>query len=186
MLDAIQGVKIQFTSIPPIRRRRRCPCSLPPEQVSVLQEEIKSVLTKGAIKETSSQGGFLSNIHVVPKKDGGWRPIVDLRALNQCVVIQHFKMEGLHMLKEVLSKRDRMDKVDLKDAYLTVPIHVAHMKYLKFQWEEKTYEFLTLPFGLASAPRTFTKIMRLVVSHLRAQGIRLLSYIDNMLVIAES
>ena len=38
-----------------------------------------------------------------------------------------------------------MAKVDLKDAYLTVPIHSDHKKYLRFTWK-KLYQFKSLPF----------------------------------------
>lgn len=40
------------------------------------------------------------------------------------------------------------------------------------------------PFGLASAPRIFTKLMKPVVALLRKQGIRLI-YIDDILIMAE-
>ncbi len=33
---------------------------------------------------------------VVPKKDGGNRPVVNLKPLNQYLVYEHFKMEGIH------------------------------------------------------------------------------------------
>ena len=41
------------------------------------------------------------------------------------------------MLKEVLERNHWMGKVDLKDAYLTVPIHHSHTGYLKFLWKGK-------------------------------------------------
>ena len=43
-----------------------------------------------------------------------------------------------------------------------------------------------MPFGLTSAPRVFTKVMRPVVTFLRAQGIRLVIYLDDLLVLAQS
>ena len=70
------------------------------------------------------------------------------------------------MLKEVLEQNHWMGKVDLKDAYLTVPIHHSHMDYLKFLWKGKAYKFVCLPFGLASAPRTITKILKPVANFL--------------------
>ena len=38
---------------------------------------------------------FLSNIFLVGERDGGNRPVVNLRYLNQFIPYQHFKMEGL-------------------------------------------------------------------------------------------
>ena len=39
-------------------------------------------------------------------------------------------MEGLHLLPELIQQRDWMIKMDLKDAYLQVPIHEAHQSSL--------------------------------------------------------
>ena len=35
---------------------------------------------------------------------------------------QHFKVEGIHMLREIVAQDDWLAKLDLKDAYFTVPI----------------------------------------------------------------
>ena len=44
-----------------------------------------------------------------------------------------------------------MVSIDLKDAYLLVPINERDRKYLRFTWEDRMYEFQCLPFGLSSA-----------------------------------
>ena len=36
---------------------------------------------------------------LVPKKDGGQRPVINLKSLNRFVHTEHFKMEGLHILE---------------------------------------------------------------------------------------
>ena len=41
-----------------------------------------------------------------------------------------------------------MVKLDLKDAYLTVPIHSEHKWFLRFTCQGKHFQFRTLPFGL--------------------------------------
>ena len=93
----------------------------------------------------------------MPKKEGGQRPVINLKVLNQFVQAQHFKMEGVHTLKVILKPGDWLAKVDLKDAFFTIPIHVAHRKYLQFTFKGKVYEFNCLPFGLLSAPWVFTR-----------------------------
>lgn len=40
--------------------------------------------------------------------------------------------------------------------------------------------------GLVTAPRTFTKLLKLVATSLRQQGLRLILYLDNILLTAES
>ena len=75
-----------------------------------------------------------------------------------------------------------MITLDLKDAYLQIPIHQDH-QHLQFQWMERIYQFLCLPFGLTSAPRVFTKVLKPLVGTLRQMGIRLVVYLDNILIL---
>jgi hypothetical protein len=79
-----------------------------------------------------------------------------------------------------------MTKLDLKDAYLSVPIHPDSQKYLRFLWKNKTYQFKALPFGLNIAPMIFTRLMKPVAGFLRKRGVRLIVYLDDMLIIGAS
>ena len=94
------------------------------------------MLKKGAIRKTSvKKGQFLSNLFLVGKKDGGNRPVINLNYLNAFIPYLHFKMEGLHLLKNMLKEKDYMCKIDLKDAYFCVPPHQKYHKYIRFCWE---------------------------------------------------
>ena len=114
------------------------------------------------------------------------RPVVNLKGLNEYIVHHHFKMEGLHTLRELLKPGDWMAKVDLKDAYFMIPIHDANRPLLRFMAIECHYQFTCLPFGLSCAPWAFTKILKPVAATLRELGVRLVIYIDDILVVAES
>ena len=72
-----------------------------------------------------------------------------------------------------------MVKLNLKDAYYALPIHPSHRKYLRFIYQDRTYEFQCLPFGLYSAPQT----LKPVLAVLRSMGIRVVIYIDDMLLL---
>ena len=131
------------------------------EQMLVLDREVQDLLSKQAVRPYST-------LFAVPKKGGGWRPVINLKSLNSYLVqTPHFKMETIQSLKDVLHQGDFMVKMDLKDAYLTVPVHQDDHRYLRFMWKGKAFEFTTLPFGLAPAPFFFTKLLKPVVSFLR-------------------
>jgi len=114
------------------------------------------------------------------------RPVINLKALNQWVETPYSKLEGLTSLRDLLKQGDWLIKVDLKDAYLTVPIHPDHQCYLHFTVEGTDYQFTCLPFGLVCAPWVFTKIMKAVVTSLRSWGTRMIIYIDDILIMSES
>ena len=182
VLQAIQGYCLDLLACP-TQLRAPSEIHLPQEERALVSQEITKLLEKGAITQApSNQPGFISQLFLVPKKGGGQRPVINLKALNRFIRWEHFQMEGLHMLPDVLETRDWLVKADLKYAYLQVPIHPEHHKLLQFQWEGVTYNLQCLPFGLSSAPRVFTKIMRPIVGFLRQIGIRLLIYLDDMLI----
>ena len=78
-----------------------------------------------------------------------------------------------------------MAVIDLRDAYYSVPNSTKERKYLKFQHNGALYEFVCLPNGLSSAPRIFTKLLKPVFSKLRSEGILLIGYIDDIILIAD-
>ena len=65
-------------------------------------------------------------------------------------------------------------------------MHEAVRKYLRFVVNKKVYQFTCLPFGLATSPREFTKLLRPVVSLLRQQGVKLHVYLDDWLIRADT
>ena len=95
-------------------------------------------------------------------------------------------MEGLHTVKALIQQNDWMAKVDLKDAFFMVPIAQEHQHLLLFKIEMGTFHSKCLPFGLCTAPRVFTKVLKPAIELLRSVGIRLVIYMDDMLIMAHS
>lgn len=161
------------------------PIQFSAQDVALVDEEVASLLHKGAISLTSPHPrGFLSNVFLVDKTDGGKRPVINLSEFNKWLVYRHFKMEGIHLLRNVLRPIDWMARLDLEDTYLVIPIFQPHRQFLQFAWRHCVYEFTALPFGLSSAPWCFTKVLNPVVEFLRARGIRMIVYLDNLLLMA--
>lgn len=95
----------------------------------------------------------MSQLFLVPKKDGSQRPVINLKPLNLFIKKQKFKMEGARVIRGLLQEGDWMVSIDLKDAYLSVPVAQGDIHYL--------CEFQYLRFGLSSAPQVFTKLLKL-------------------------
>lgn len=187
LLEAISaGYKLELEAKPrqPYPPVFRAPAIAVSNQV---EAEVGKLRQKAAIQEVDPcRGQFVSRLFTVPKKGGACRPVVNLKPLNQFVARKHFKMENASMIRDLLREGDWMTSLDLKDAFLSVPIHADHRKYLRFQWQKELYEFTCLPFGLTSAPRVFTKLMKAVMAVLRRRGIRCMIFIDDLLFLSAS
>ena len=185
VLNTIQGYKISFSMDP---YQRGIPESVVSKEEDVfISQEIQSLLEKGAITSAPYHPkNFFSTIFTVPKKGGERRPIINLKGLNRFIPHIHFKMEGIQSLRDIILPVDFMIELDLMDAYFSIPIHPSHWKYLNFRWKHKAFQFTCLASGLSSAPRIFTKVMKPVITYLRSLGIRMVVYLDDMLILAQT
>lgn len=183
-----KGYRLQFASTPPvfngvIHSRPR------EKEALILQQEIKALESKGAIRivpPERCQVGFYSRYFLVPKKGGGLRPILDLRALNKYMKKYTFRMLTHTALVRFVRQGDWFVSVDLKDAYFHIPIYPPHRKYLRFAFQGVVYEYTVLPFGLSLSPRVFVRCTEAAIAPLRKRGLRLATYIDDWLLVAQS
>ena len=135
---------------------------------------------------SASSLGYYSRLFIVMKASGSWRPVIDLSLLNLKVLKTPFKMETLQTVLLSVRRGDWMVFIDLKDAYLQVPLHLESRKFLRFMAFGKVYQFKVLCFGLSTAPQVFTRVMAPVLAILHSLGIRLRCYLDDWLIQASS
>ena len=185
ILAIVQGYNIPFSEEPFQEVLPTTPRVNQEERI-LIESEVQEMLKKGAIQQVQSvKGEYLSNLFLVSKKDGGNRPVVNLKHLNKFIPYQHFKMEGIHLLKDLLQEEDYMIKIDLNDAYFGVPLHKQARKYVRFRWEGNLFEFLCLCFGLGPAPRIFTKLLKIPIALMRRINIRIIIFLDDMLLMSQ-
>ena len=155
------------------------------EQRQALQEEIDNMLKKRAIIQLSEKDirtpGYYSTVFMRPKPSGAWRPILNLKRLNKSIRPQKFRMDTLQVVVEELEIGEYVTSIDLEDAYFHVAIHPKDRKFLRFAIGGKVFQFQVLPFGLSTAPRVFTRVVKALVAYLRKRGLKMFSYLDDWL-----
>ncbi|XP_053718309.1 uncharacterized protein LOC128757227 [Synchiropus splendidus] len=160
-----------------------------PAERLCLEQEVESLLRKRAISlvpQEDRKRGFYSVYFLVPKRSGGLRPILDLRRLNAFISSRSFRMLTIQQLLNCVRPGDWMTSVDLTDVYFHVPILQRHRRYLRFAVGDNCYQFDRLPFGYSLAPLTFSKVVDAALELLRSAGIRILTYLDDWLILAAS
>ncbi len=150
------------------------------------QSHYSRTLCRNAGKCVTHRSGFYSPYFIVPKKGGGLRPILDLRILNRALHRLPFKMLTPKRVFGCVRPQDWFAAIDLKDAYFHVSILPRHRPFLRFAFEGRAYQYKVLPFGLSLSPRVFTKVAEAALVPLREQGVRILNYLDDWLILAQS
>ena len=135
--EAVRGHRLEFQARPPL--------SLPgpvrstpvySKNQHLISLEVESLLQKGAVKKIKIlDTGFYSNIFLVKEKDGSQRPVINLKKLNKFIKKKLFKMSTVKDVSTSLRKKDWAITIDLKDAYLHVPIYSKHRRFLRFLWQ---------------------------------------------------
>lgn len=157
------------------------------EEFQDISHAVNILLKKKAVvlcKPCKNQ--FLSSYFLVPKPNNEKRFILNLKKLNVFIDPPHFKLEDRKIVESLMFKDCFMASIDLKDAYFLVPVDKDFRKYLRFEFDEKLYEFTCIPFGLCVAPYLFTKLTKPVVHYLREEGLVLVIYLDDILIISNS
>ncbi|CEP08889.1 hypothetical protein [Parasitella parasitica] len=186
------GYKIQFHTTPPTTTTPTSIHPLSQDQVPLINQTIQDLLDKQAIElvsqeEVQQTPGFYSSMFFIPKKDGGIRPVFNLKRLNQYLHhAPHFKMETLREVSLMIHRNDYLVSIDLSDAFLHIGPHPESRRFLRLKWNGQIYQYRTIAFGLASSPYIFTKVYRPILEHLRSQGIRISAYLDDWLLVADN
>ena len=179
-----QGYALEFEGPPPTFQGVRV-TRANGDRARFLREEIQSLLLKNAIERVPPgevEEGFYSTFFLTPKKEGTWRPILNLKPLNAHLRSPTFKMETLRSVVRAVDPGDWMASIDLKDAYLHVPVRKSHHKYLRFAFEGVSYQCKVLMFGLKTGPFVWTKILAPILAMIHGWGIYISPYLDDLIL----
>ena len=183
------GYRIPFLCDPPLSK---VPISMPSyhplsTKAVALGEATRAHIAKSAVELAPLPSlGFYSRLFVVWKTSGSWRPVIDLSTLNLFVDVSHFRMETIQSVLLSVRQGDWMASIDLKEAYLQIPVHPNSRRFVWFVDQGNVYQFSALCFGLFTAPQVFSQVMAPVSAILHSWGIRMRWDLDDWLVQSSS
>ena len=185
------GARTLVTPLPPPRLRRRVDslARLPAPARSALLAEISELLRLGVIEETDPQDPrprLFSRLFVLPKTDGTWRSIIDLRGLNDWTIPVAVSYPTIRQVSRELRRGDWMIKIDLSKAFFQVPLADDSRPLTSIAAGGATYQFTCLPMGLRSSPGVFMAMVTPLYALLRSRfpGTRTYVYSDDHLVVS--
>lgn len=176
-----EGYRIPFYKKPPLvmpstMKNIQTPCS--PD----MRRHIQEMKNTGVLEGVQPSPSFISNMFLVLKDDGSYRPIFNLKKLNKFVCLSKFRLINHTSVQAFLQPKDWMVKIDMSNAYFHLPVAASHRPFLRLIFGHELLQMTCLPFGLASAPRIFAMITNWVAQILRDRGFRVLVYLDDFLL----
>ena len=96
------------------------------ERLKTAKAEFDSMLKAGIIRRSSSC--WSSPLHMVPKKDGSWRPCGDFRRLNAATKDDKYPLPNMTDLSSRLDGCRIFSKLDLQKGYHQVPVAAADIE----------------------------------------------------------
>ena len=148
--------------------------------MSFVQEEIQILLTKGVISKSDKVPYIANPLTVAYNRNGKPRLVLDCRHINKFLNLFKVKFEDIKVAEYIFKQNSFLLTYDLQGAYHHIDIFSEHRQYLGFSVSEKNrtvyYTFNSLPFGIRTAGHIFTKMLKVVVSFLRARGHKVIMF----------
>jgi len=162
---------------PPVFAKSR---RLDPEKLASAKKEFSAMEKAGIIRRSNSP--WSSPLHMVKKKDGGWRPCGDYRRLNTVTVPDRYLLPNIADFTSRIPGLTIFSKLDLLKGYYQVPMAEEDICKTAIITPFGMFEFLHLPFGLRNAGNTFQRMMDSILGDLPY----CFTYVDDILVFSSS
>ena len=145
---------------------------------NAIEDELDRLEREG-ILEKVTHSEWATPVVAVPKPDGTVRLCGDFKVtVNQAMKVDQYPIPTAQDLYATLAGGKKFSKIDLSQAYLQMELDPESQKYCTINTHRGLYQFTRLPFGIASAPATFQKMMDTIL-----QGISgTICYMDDILV----
>ena len=166
-----------LTTGPPISQRAH---RLRPEKLKAAKQVFRKMCEAGICRPSSSS--WASPLHMVPKKNGEWRPCGNYIKLNAVTVPDKYPVPQVSDCMTFCSGKRIFTALDLRQAYHQIPVAPEDIPKTAVITPFGLYEFPVMTFGLRNASQTFQRYINSALGDLDFVFV----YIDDILVASSS
>jgi hypothetical protein len=110
--------------------------------MEIMDQKIKDAIANEVLIETDKESlRWCNQYRLVPKSNGDYQLVVDMRGVNQFMKPIHFKMEGTSTLEQLLMKNYFAVSYDLKEAYNHILVHPTMQDLLGILYQSCLYKY---------------------------------------------
>ena len=143
-----------------------------------MEQELNRLEREGVLKRVNHRQ-WPAPIVTVPKKDGTVRICGDYKVtVNPVLDVDQYPLPRPEDLFATLAGGKFFSTLDLSHAYNQVVLDDSSLKYLTINTHRGLYQYTRLPFGVASAPSVFRKMMDTILQGM--DGV--ICYLDDIMV----
>ncbi|XP_064100788.1 uncharacterized protein K02A2.6-like [Macrobrachium nipponense] len=110
----------------------------------------------------------------------------DFKVLNKQIHCDRYPLPKIEELLSVVGKGKFFSKIDLKNAYLQIPVDEKSQEYLVINTHKGLFKYKRLPFGMSSSPGIFQRFISQLLANVEGVAAYLDDIITNTVLEAES
>ena len=147
-----------------------------------IREHVQELLRQGIDQPSFSP--WASAPHIVPKKDGTTRMVIDYRPVNRVTQRDSYPLPNIQLCLNCLRGATIFSCIDLSSGFHQIAMASEDIPKTAFTTHDGLYEFLRLPFGLKNSPATFQRTMDKVLAQMKWR--KIIVFLDDILVFSRS
>jgi len=169
----VMKIKLSKDAVPIAIPSQRVPLTIKNQ----LGEILKLLTKKGIIQPVTEPLEWVSNIVIIEKPNKTLRICIDPYELNKHIVRYIYPVPTLEEITPKLNNKNIFCVFDIKDAFYHIKIDDKSSNYCTFSSPYGCFKFLRAPFGLASIPEIFQKLVNKYFGHIK----NVIVYFDDIL-----
>ena len=144
--------------------------------VPTTKEAVHGIAAIGMVDKQRSSFVKYRVVHDLSRPHGG--------SVNDGINMGKRKFATFQTACDLMRPHCYMSKIDLANAYRSVPMAPEWWPRHALQWEGQVYMDLRMPFGNSGAPAAFDRITQAIVRHMKASGYpAFVGYLDDFFLI---